>query len=169
MMRTRFLLPILALLMNSAVVRAAEAPACNTSNHRAFDFWIGEWQVKTPDGKLAGINRIERKHEGCVLHEQYRTERGYSGESLNIYDASRDVWHQTWVDTSGLLLILEGGMRDGKMVMEGTTTDANTKPIRHRITWTPNPDGTVRQFWESQDAAGEWSVVFDGRYSQKGD
>jgi hypothetical protein len=30
---------------------------------------------------------------------------GYSGESLNEYDAARKVWHQTWVDSSGTLLL----------------------------------------------------------------
>jgi hypothetical protein len=169
MMRARFLLPLFALLINCAAARAADAPACNTPNHRAFDFWIGEWQVHTPDGKLAGTNRIERKHDGCVLHEQYTTDRSYSGESLNIYDASRGVWHQTWVDTSGLLLMLEGGIRDGKMVMEGSTTGANDKLTRHRITWTPNADGTLRQLWESTDADGKWGVLFDGKYSKKSD
>lgn len=154
-------------LMSCLAACASWSAACDTPAHRAFDFWLGEWQVHTPDGKLAGINRIEREYDGCVVHERYRTERGYSGESLNIYDASRNVWHQTWVDTSGTLLLLEGGLRDGKMVMEGETVGANAKATRHRITWTPNADGTLRQFWESTDAAGKWIVTFDGKYTKK--
>ena len=149
-----------------AALPAAAAP-CDASAHRSFDFWLGEWQVRTPDGKLAGVNRIEREYDGCVLHERYTTGRGYSGESLNVYDASRKVWHQTWVDTSGTLLLLEGGVRDGKMVLEGQTAGADAQPVRHRITWTPNPDGSVRQFWESTDAKGEWSTTFDGMYTRK--
>jgi len=34
-----------------------------------------------------------------------------------------------------------------------------------RITWTPNADGRVRQFWEaSRDEGKTWMVVFDGTY-----
>jgi hypothetical protein len=161
-------LSMLAGLSASCLVASASwASACDTPAHRAFDFWLGEWQVHTPDGKLAGINRITGEYDGCVVHERYQTDRGFSGESLNIYDAARKVWHQTWVDTSGTLLLLEGELRDGKMVMEGQTVDADAKPTKHRITWTPNADGTVRQFWESTDANGKWIVTFDGKYTKK--
>ena len=142
-------------------------PRCDAPIYRQFDFWIGEWQVKTPDGKLAGVNRIEREYGGCVLHERYDTGRGYSGESLNIFDAGRKVWHQTWVDTSGTLLVLEGGIKEGKMVLEGQTVTDPGLVTKHRITWTPNPDGSVRQLWESTDMTGKWIAAFDGQYTRK--
>ena len=94
--------------------------------HRQFDFWLGEWEVRTPDGKLAGTNRITREYGGCVLHERYDTGRGYSGESLNVYDAPRKAWHQTWVDNGGLLLVLEGAFRANRMVLEGEVRSAET-------------------------------------------
>lgn len=140
---------------------------CNTPAHRAFDFWAGQWQVKTADGKIAGKNNIQIEYGGCVLHERYTTERGYAGESLNIYDSARKVWHQTWVDSGGLLLVLEGGLRDGKMVLEGKTVGADGKVTQHRISWTPNRDGSVRQFWESTDDKGAWTVAFDGMYVRR--
>ena len=149
------------------VMNSALAAPCDDPQHRAFDFWIGEWQVKTLDGKLAGVNRLEREYGGCVLHERYDTGRGYSGESLNIFDAGRKVWHQTWVDTSGTLLVLEGGLREEKMVLEGQTVAADGQVTNHRITWTPNQDGSVRQLWESTDATGKWITAFDGRYTRK--
>jgi hypothetical protein len=146
---------------------AMAASPCEASAHRAFDFWLGEWQVHTPDGKLAGVNRISSEYNGCVLHERYDTNRGYSGESLNSYDAGRRVWHQTWVDTAGTLLVLEGGLRNGSMVLEGQTTAIDAQVTKHRITWTPNANGSVRQLWESTDAKGQWSVAFDGMYTRK--
>ncbi|HYD81545.1 MAG TPA: DUF1579 family protein [Paucimonas sp.] len=147
-------------------LQAAAVP-CDAPEHRAFDFWLGEWQVYRPDGKLAGTNRIEREYGGCVLHERYTTGAQYSGESLNAYDAGRKVWHQTWVDNAGALLLLEGGLRDGKMVLEGQTVQADAKRIRHRISWTPNADGTVRQHWEVMGADGKWNTAFDGLYRRK--
>jgi hypothetical protein len=166
-MPARIVRRIAALALALAMSGMAHAASCDTPAHRAFDFWLGEWDVHTPDGKLAGTNRIEREQGDCVLHERYATPRGYSGESLNIYDAARRVWHQTWVDNAGTLLLLEGGLQDGKMVLEGQTVNAEGPPTRHRITWSTNADGSVRQLWESTDAKGQWSVAFDGRYTRK--
>lgn len=146
---------------------AHAAGPCESPRHREFDFWLGQWQVHTPDGKLAGVNSITKEYGGCVLHERYDTGRGYSGESLNGYDAGRKVWHQTWMDTAGTLLLLEGGLRNGSMVLEGSTVGADASVTKHRITWTPDASGSVRQLWESTDAKGQWSVAFDGLYTRK--
>ncbi len=35
---------------------AAAAGACTAGEHRQFDFWPGEWNVRAPDDKLAGVN-----------------------------------------------------------------------------------------------------------------
>ena len=86
-----------ALVLALLALPSAMAAACDSTPFRQFDFWLGEWQVHTPDGKLAGTNRIERQYDGCVIHEHYTTGRGYSGESLNMYDGPRKIWHQTWV------------------------------------------------------------------------
>jgi|ERR1044071_2329689 hypothetical protein len=147
-------------------VQAAPAP-CASAEHRQFDFWLGDWQVHRPDGSLAGLNRITQEYGGCVVHEHYANGKGYSGESLNTYDASRKVWHQTWVDSEGLLLVLEGHFTGKSMIMEGSTPQPDGSVAKQRITWTLNGDGSVRQLWESADAKGAWSVVFDGLYTKK--
>ena len=168
-MRSMMLAIILAAVIgiSSAALAQSSAPACMSDEYRAFDFWLGEWNVHGVKGKLAGTNSIRREYGGCVLHERYDTGRGYSGESLNIYDAPRRVWHQTWVDSSGLLLVLEGGLRDRSIMLQGQVAGADGKPTRHRITWTPNADGSVRQLWESTDASGAWTVAFDGKYTRR--
>lgn len=159
----RFILALACALIYD-VSSAAMPEPCNTPQHHAFDFWLGDWIVKTPDGKLAGSNHITHEY-GCVVHEHYTTGHGYSGASLNIYDATRKVWHQTWVDSDGTLLVLEGGIRDGKMILQGQLANLNAKPAKQRITWMPKGDGTVRQLWEAMNDKGKWTVVFDGIYT----
>ncbi len=168
-MHLRKTLLVCTLVICTVASAAAQDPAtpCSTAAYRAFDFWLGDWDVHTPNGKLAGTNRIEREYGGCVLHERYDTGRGYRGESLNAFDVSRGLWHQTWVDSSGTLLLLEGGIHDGSMILEGQTNGAPGNPTKHRITWTPNSDGSVRQLWESTDATGRWTVAFDGKYTRR--
>jgi hypothetical protein len=160
----RFIIQVVA---GCSIATHAPNAACDDPSYRQFDFWLGQWQVHTPDGKLAGTNGITREYDGCVLHERYTTPRGYSGESLNMYDAARKMWHQTWVDNEGTLLLLEGRLIDGRMRMEGQITEGNGKITRHRITWTPNSDGSIRQLWESTDSKGQWITAFDGRYTKR--
>ena len=157
---------LLALVLPLHALAATSSP-CATDTFRQFDFWLGTWNVHTPDGKLAGTNRITAEYGGCVLHERYETGKGYSGESLNTYDPGSRRWHQTWVDNQGTLLLLDGGLRGSSMVLEGETRDSAGVSTKHRITWTPNPDGSVRQHWESTDSSGKWTTAFDGEYTRK--
>jgi hypothetical protein len=156
----------LAVVAATAVHAAPSAP-CAAPEHRQFDFWVGDWRVIKPDGSFAGINRVSQEYGGCVIHERYVTGKGYTGESLNIYDASRKVWHQTWVDSGGLLLTLEGRWDGKSMVMEGSAPGPNGGLSKQRITWTPNADGSVRQLWEAADSKGTWTVAFDGTYTKR--
>lgn len=144
---------------------AGQRAPCATDKHRAFDFWLGTWDVIGPRG-VAGRNVITAANNGCTVHESYSTPRGYTGQSINAYDATRDRWHQTWSDNSGLLLRLEGNSpRPGVMVLEGARLDGQGREIRDRITWTANADGSVRQHWEnSTDGGVSWTTSFDGRY-----
>jgi len=156
----------LSMTFLASAALAAE-PACVASEYRQFDFWLGDWNVYTPDGKLAGVNRISSEYGGCVLHERYAGTGGSGGESLNTYDSGRRVWHQTWVDGAGTLLLIEGGLRASSMVLEGDTVGADGRITTHRITWTPSDDGSVRQHWESTDGTGQWRTVFDGTYRRR--
>jgi hypothetical protein len=38
----------------------ARAGPCAAAEHRQFDFWLGDWQVRTAGGKPAGANTIRR-------------------------------------------------------------------------------------------------------------
>ena len=141
---------------------------------RDFDFWIGDWDIFGPQGKHLGTNRITPMFEGQpggMLHEHWHGNAGLEGRSVNGFDEARGVWHQTWMDSSGGVLLLDGGLRDGAMVMEGTAP-ANDDPRRldrQRITWTHDGD-ELRQLWEtSPDDGKTWEVAFDGRYRRKTD
>lgn len=148
---------------------AAAPPPCAGPENRQFDFWVGDWTVVRADnGKYAGANRIESVLGGCALHESWTGASGYRGHSYNAFDAARGVWHQTWVDSSGGLLVLEGRFTEGRMVLEGEQPGADGKPVKNRITWTPLAGGKVRQQWDaSVDGGKSWTVAFDGIYSKR--
>ncbi|HEX7964079.1 MAG TPA: hypothetical protein VF651_00025 [Gammaproteobacteria bacterium] len=165
-MRTLRLFLALAALLLIASLQAAPAPAapCSAPEYAQFDFWLGDWDVTNPAGKPAGHNRITKEYGGCVLQEHWTGAGGSVGSSFNIYDPVRKVWHQTWVDNGGTLLEIEGGLKDGSMVMSGEQVQADGSKLLNRITWTPK-DGAVRQHWEvSSDGGKTWKTVFDGLY-----
>ncbi len=142
---------------------------CSASAYRQFDFWLGEWDVTTPQGARAGTNTISRILNGCVLHENWTSASGGSGRSHNIYDLRTGQWHQTWVDASGTLLRLDGGIdAEGKMVMRGETLGSAGETVLNEISWEPLESGQVRQIWRaSTDNRGNWQLVFNGLYTKK--
>lgn len=165
-------LPLIAQDTPPAATDKAPPARCMAPEYRQFDFWLGDWNVSA-DGQPAGTNSVVAIQGGCGLQENWTGagEGGITGTSLNAYDQQRGVWHQTWVDAGGTLLQLDGGWADGAMVLEGTRPGPGGKGVTlHRIAWTPNPDGSVRQLWEvSQDDGANWSVIFDGLYTRAGE
>ena len=155
---------------STPVPKETPAAKCAYPEARQFDFWIGHWDVHSADGSFAGTNRIEPILGGCVLQENWNGAGGMSGTSLNAFDPATRRWHQTWMDDSGTLLLLDGVFADGKMVLSGDTPSKRMPgtTVRNRITWSPLPGGKVRQLWEaSTDGGGAWTVVFDGTYTRK--
>jgi hypothetical protein len=145
----------------------ARQPGCGSEPlYQQFDFWLGDWDVES-GGKKAGTNRIEKILGGCVLLESWTGTGGSRGQSFNYYDDATKEWVQVWVDASGGSITCRGGLRDGAMHLEGEHThkDGHIEPFR--MTFTPNPDGSVRQFIEqSKDNGKTWYVWFDGLYTR---
>jgi hypothetical protein len=162
------LLPWMLLLMssNDPVPPAAQTPpaACTAQEYRQFDFWLGEWEVFNPAGKPVGRSRIEAVQGGCAIAEHWTSGSGPAndGTSLNRYDAATKQWEQYWVDAQGGRLFLRGGLHEGAMVLSSSEGQD-----RQRISWTPYPDGSVRQIWESSaDGGASWKTAFDGWYKR---
>ncbi len=134
---------------------------------RQFDFWLGRWEVRDAAGTLQGRNHVEALLGGRVLQEHWQGAKGGGGTSLNAYLPGKKVWHQTWVDDQGNVLDLEGGLEGASMVLRGETVARGARQLE-RITWTPLPDGRVRQLWQqSQDGGATWKTAFDGYYQRE--
>ena len=144
----------------------AQQPPCTAPEHRQFDFWAGDWEVVTPDGKTAGTNSIRRILNGCALEESWQGAGGSIGKSFNMYFARDGKWHQSWVDGNGGRLDLAGGLDDsGRMVLSGRMPAPQGGEVLHEISWEKLPDGTVKQHWRvSRDGGKAWQDAFVGIY-----
>ncbi len=149
---------------------AAPPPAapCGSEGQRAFDFWVGEWVVY-PNGSDKPVARstIERLYSGCAIRENWNPFQGGSGGSLNSFDPATGRWHQTWVGSASGRVEFEGGKAGAQMVLTGYWAGVGgpEKDGLVRMIYTPNDDGSVRQFGEvSYDHGLKWEASFDFIY-----
>lgn len=159
---------VLALFVTAMAQQNTAKPCATRAESRQFDFWVGDWNVQTPQGQVVGTNNIQLILGDCVLFENWTGGQGLSGKSFNFFDSSTGKWHQLWLDDRGGVLRLTGELRDGAMRFEGESPAADGTKTLEKLTYTPQPDGRVRQVWEqSKDNGKTWKVIFDGIYIRK--
>lgn len=173
---TKLLIAALAALFSTPLLAQGEPPpGCSEMKGAGdFDFWLGEWDVYGPDGKLAGRNSVTKRARDCVILEQWSpgTQGAPGGSSLNFVDPKTGKWRQVWVGTNTFIDYAGGLTPDGAMLLEGEisyfgTDEPRTVPFRGR--WTPSADGSVTQSFHEQDpATGEWALWFEGQYRRTG-
>ncbi len=136
---------------------------CAGPEHRRLDFWVGDWDAYEVGAgeKPVARARVEVILGGCGLLETYDQADGLKGQSFTIYDASRKIWHQTWLTNRGRLLVIEGSFRSDSLTMQGAQLSREGREETLRGTWKPQ-DGGVRETAEtSTDRGKTWKPLFD--------
>jgi len=153
-----------AALIFAGPAAAGQAPApglgpCADEAHHQFDFWSGRWDVYDKAGKLVAHSLIEPVY-GCGIRENWMPLNNQPGGSLSIYVPKEKRWEQFWIDSSGSRAVFSGGWNGTAMVITGTWGG----PLV-RMSYSKNPDGSVRQFGEqSIDEGRTWKPSFDFTY-----
>lgn len=142
---------------------------CCTSNHDDFDFWIGKWEVFDTIGNKVGENVIKRIENGCALQENWSGASGVTGQSMNYFDPADSTWNQLWVSSSGTVLKLKGGVKDGAMVMRSEMIHTDSTVYYHQIKWSKvEGSNDVIQEWTTRDKDGDFmKLLFKGVYVQE--
>ena len=149
-------------------MRAALRPCLTRKESRMFDFWVGEWDVKNPQGQPAGQSSVQLLLEGCALYENWTDGQGGGGKSLNSYNRDTKQWQQFWTDQYGRVTeYRESTWINGSLQFTAHQVMPQGPALLH-MTFTPvNPD-LVRQFGEiSTDNGKTWSPSFDLYYHRK--
>jgi len=142
---------------------ALSAPSCSSHDNRAFDFWVGDWDVfdvESPD-KLAAHARIDLILGGCAIHEVYQQVDGLRGESLSLYDGNSKQWHQTWVTNRGTLLLINGSSQSGEVTLSGVAHAPDGKTQHIRGTWKLQGKDVRETAVVSRDEGKIWGPLFD--------
>src|SRR5215213_4612111 len=114
---------------------------------RQFDFWIGEWDAKNPQGLTVGSSSIQLILNQCIIFENWSTPVS-SGKSFNVFNTSDKKWHQTWVDDKGSFTHYVGEFKDDKMILVAENMAGGKKTLL-KMTFSKLPNGDVRQFGEN--------------------
>jgi len=166
---------ILIPLLLAAAPQTAPPPTppkvdCSDADHRAFDFWIGDWDVSaTGSPGTIAHSRIE-KIVGCAISETYDQTIGpgnkpvdYHGRSISSYVPADKGWRQFYADNGGAAATLTGGFANGAMVLI-----SHLGPVTNRMTVSANSDGSVRQRGEfSTDNGKTWKPGYDFTYRRR--
>jgi len=170
----------IALLLAAAVAPQTTPPApppkpptidCTDADHRALDFWIGDWDVTaTGSATIVAHSRIE-KIVGCAISETFDQSIGpggkplvYHGRSISAYVPADRNWQQYYVDSGGTAATLKGNVIGGDMIFLSTSG-----PVTNRMTLGPNPDGSVHQRGAfSTDGGKTWQPAYDFTYRLSG-
>lgn len=149
-------------------------PCRHDPRYRAFDYWIGEWDVRpngAPATSPASDNIVTLEYEGCVVVEHWSGAGGTTGSSFNLFDASRDKWYQTWVDSGGGLHEYSGNPDEkGNLVYfaDLAPPPGGTARVPTRLTFFKLSPDQVRQLSESTADQGQtWTVNYDLIYTRR--
>ena len=133
-----------------------------------FDFWVGEWEVREGE-RLAGVNGIEKLHDGAVIVENWKGTSGATGTSLNFFDPILNKWRQVYVANDRTIWDMTGEYTDGAMRFEGKVTDADGTTKLTRVTFFKLESDRVRHTEDNSSDGGEtWINVWDAIYLRKG-
>ena len=151
----------------AALVQTAPVD-CTDADHRAFDFWLGDWSVTAvASGTVVAESRIESVAGGCAIQETYHqtvgpggTPTDYRGHSYSAFDPIDRVWRQFYVDSGGTVWAFAGQAVGDAMVLI-----VDRGALQRRMTVAPSEDGSVRQTGEvSRDGGQTWSTGYDFIY-----
>jgi hypothetical protein len=150
-----------------AKVQSNAAPCGPRARRHQLDFWIGEWDVTGPNGRVLGTDKVESAEGGCLIRESWSDAQSGTGQSVSFYNRLTGLWRQVWMDPSGQPLDLSGEFADGSLVLRQITYTGGLKTIL-TLAYTQALDGSVRQLLQrSVDDGATWTTLSDYSFRRK--
>lgn len=154
-------------LKQHAFAFSPQTASCQSPEYHQFDFWLGDWEVQNPSGKVVGHNLVTRELDGCLIVEHWNDAAGKNlGSSFNYFDTRDKKWHQLYISNSGNagdFPAMAGEFHENKMIL---LTGPHDGPVS-RWTWYVVSPGNVRQMAEQIQADKSWRITWDSIYVKK--
>ena len=120
----------------------------------------------TPTGKtnVVANSKVEKLYDGCAIRENWMPLQGSGGGSLNNYVTADYRWHQTWVDSDGGYLDFQGGLVEGRMILQRTAR-IDGRAVEQRMVFDQIARDSLEWRWErSTDGGVTWELVWPISY-----
>jgi len=142
------------------------------SSPRDLDFWVGKWEMTSHSRKAfeseefvdgTAKNTIVRSFDGKLIEESFST-KGTQGRSWSMFNPRTKLWNQTWVDSGGSYLLLQGGKVGDDFVLNLT----NGAPGRQmRMVFSDiKKDSFVWDWEQSRDDGKTWRLMWELKYKR---
>ncbi len=138
------------------------------SRFKAFDFWVGEWEVyASGTANKVGYSLVQKVSEGCAILENWSSlVTPHTGKSLNYYNSDQGFWEQFWQGSrNDRQYFSNGHFADERMQFDYTdTTGRKGKLMFYKLA-----DGSVRQYseTETEKGSGQFVPAYDLTYKRK--
>ena len=141
-----------------------------------FDFWIGEWDLiwESSNNKGFGKNIISKTLNGNVIEENFKvlndpSMKGYLGKSWSVYNKTKGIWYQTWVDNQGAYLDFIGEFDEDKRIFKREVFKPDGTKILQRMVFYDIQQNSFNWDWESSKDDGKtWTILWGIKYKRKG-
>ena len=145
-------------------VQTAAAPCANDPERRRLDFWVGTWDVTTPNGYPVGSSTVQVVSGGCAILERWTSKKGANGNSLSTFNPVVHQWQQYWIGQDGGVTEYRESTWSGGAL----TLLARGQSAVLRMTLAPVDAKSVRQLGEtSTDGGKSWSTAYDFVYHRR--
>ena len=153
---------LIAVCAGSQAPTVVESRPCKDApEFRGMDFWVGDWEVETAQGKPAGKSKIELVLDGCIVLENWTGQNGYAGKSFNLFHRDSSKWEQLWAR-------YEGDAKEGNIYYRTESVGPDGTKTLSRMTFFPKGPDQVRQLGEkSTDGGATWTIEYDLLYKRK--
>lgn len=183
--RTACLACLVATLFLVASPPAAAGP-CDSPEARAFDFWVGDWDVvnrriSQEGGEWADVgiatDKVYSVLDGCAIIEHWRGHLGplkILGFSVRSFDPARGVWdlvlHWPIQKDQPDFGTLEGTFRHGRGEFFSDVTRPDGTELRQRYTFSDvSPDAFRWDAAYSDDDERTWFTNWIMEFSRRGE
>lgn len=171
---------VVGLLSGVAASFAQSSATCGPPRARAFDFWVGRWNIRQKilqeDGtylELPAQTDVSLALDGCALIEQWEGEVQFYWEgmreaesmkalSVRAYDPRAGQWYIYWMDTRSRNFDAPyvGGFADGKGEFYREWETADGKRVG-RITFSDiSPSSVDWRLDVSSDGRRSWTTIW---------
>jgi hypothetical protein len=168
---TSIIVSLLTIIPFFAADDGDEKSKCGCDDCHQLDFWIGEWKVQwdNPDGTSSeGTNTINLILNGCVIQENFDGNPGvdFKGKSFSVYNHTKKIWQQTWVDTEGNYMVFTGSKEDEKMTLSRKIMYEGNEITQRMVFYNIKEDSFDWNWEASKDNGKTWKLNWKLKYTR---